>query len=685
MIPKFILWYIDPGTGFTIFSVGGWLIAFFVGILGMFGFFFKGIFRFFKKFKKIFFLILGLVIAGLIIKGVFMKPPTSTFDKKVIILGFDGLSPEIIEPMMAEGKLPNFAKLKERGSYRRLSTTNPSQSPVAWTGFATGKNPGKNGLFDFITRDPKTYKLDLSLSKMERGRPKNPIKAKCFWNYTSQKNIPTVVLTCPVTYPADKLYGRMISGMGTPDILGTEGTFTFYTSEELDQAKDIGGKVFHVRKSDLMVMNLLGPKVAVPGGKADNVKVPFKAAIVKDALVIEFQNQKTELKAGQWSDWQSVSFSIGPFTKAKGIFKFYLVSLEPELKLYISPINFDPRSPLFQISYPPAYSKELADALGLYYTQGMPMDTWAVNEGRLDEKPFLQIVDAVFRQTKARLDFELARFEKGVLFCYFETSDIIQHMFWRFLDPEHPLYEDNQQYKQIIYKHYQALDEVLGEVLQRLQPQDTLIVLSDHGFNTFRRAAHINSWLKANGYLEFSNPYADMGRELLIDVDWSRTKAYAIGFGGIYINQKGREEKGIVSPGEETDSLKKQIAQKLEKWMDDKYGQQVVHKVYLNEEIFEGPYASEAPDLYLGFNIGYRASWQTAMGAAPEGLMEDNLKKWSGDHLFDPALIPGIIFSNQKIVKDNPSILDVTPTILKVVGFDADTLRKEDFDGSPLF
>jgi len=681
---KFILWYIDPGTGFTIFSVGGWIIAFFVGILGMFGFFFKGIFRFFKKFKKIILVILFVLLLGAIIKGVFMKTATTQFTKRIIILGFDGLSPEIIEPMMKEGKLPNFAKLKEKGSYRRLSTTNPSQSPVAWTGFATGKNPGKNGVFDFIVRNPKDYKLDLSLSQMHRGKPQNPIKAKCFWNYTSLKNIPNIVLAHPVTYPADKLNGRMLSGMGTPDILGTEGTFTFYTSEESAVSPYAGGKVFYIRKSDIMVMHLLGPRIAGVGGKVDNLKVPFKATIDKDKLVIEFQNQKTELKPGTWSDWQSVTFSAGPFTKIKGIFKFYLVSLEPEFKLYISPINFDPRQPLFQISYPANYSKELAEALGLYYTQGMPMDTWAVNEDRLDEKAFLEIVDEVFSETKARLEYEMKRFEKGILFCYFETSDILQHMFWRYLDSQHPLYQDNPSYKEVIPKHYQALDKVLGYVLERLRPDDILIVLSDHGFNSFRRAVHLNTWLKENGYLVLANPYLDAGRELLIDVDWKKTKAYAIGFGGIFLNLKGREKDGIVEPAQQ-EALKEEISQKLLGWVDPKYNQKVINRVYKKEEIFQGPYSQDAPDLYVGFNLGYRASWQTAMGAAPEANIEDNLKKWSGDHLFDPALIPGILFSNQKITKDSPSILDIAPTLLKIVGFSDAELKKEDFDGEPLF
>ena len=684
-----MLWYIDPGSGMTILGAGGWIAAILVGFLGVISLFFKKIFRFFKKHKKLAALMIIIVVllaAVLAVKGAKMNRNISAFDKKIIVLGFDALSPQIMEPMMREGKLPNFSRLQEQGSYRHLSTTNPSQSPVAWSGFATGQNPGKSGVFDFIVRDPATYRLDLSLEKIEKGVPQRPIKAPCFWNYTSQEKVPTVVITCPVTFPPDKIGGRMLSGMGVPDILGTEGTFTFYTTEALDKDKYIGGKCFRVRKAPLIVMNLIGPRVAGASG-ADNVRVPFKAQINGKTAVIEFQKQKTQLTAGQWSPWQEVEFNIGLFRSIKGIFKFYLVSIEPEFKLYISPINFDPRQPFFKISYPESYSGELSGAIGLYHTQGMPMDTWAVNEGRLPEEAFLGQVDDILKEKRAMLDLELKRLDKGVLFCYFETVDTIQHMFWRYIDPQHPLYEKDapQKYRNMIETYYKALDEVLGEVLKQAGKDDTVIVLSDHGFGTFRRAAHINSWLKENGYLALKNPYAEEGAELLVDIDWPKTRAYSIGFGAVYINQQGREGKGIVAPGSETQKLKDEISAKLEKWTDYKYSQPVINKVYKREDIFWGDSSADAPDLYIGFNNGYRASWQTAMGGVPAGLIEDNLKKWSGDHLFDPSLVPGVVFSNKKINRDNPSIYDITPTILKVTGFSDEELKKCNFDGQPLW
>ncbi|MBU3912393.1 MAG: alkaline phosphatase family protein [Candidatus Omnitrophica bacterium] len=682
--------YIDPGSGFTISSLGTWLITFLFAFLCIFFLFFKKIFGFLKNFKRrVIIILLVIITLYLTITGVIMSKKEPQFDKKVIILGFDGLSPEIIEPMMREGRLPNFSRLKEQGSYRRLTTTNPSQSPVAWAGFATGQNPGKNGIFDFIVRDPRTYKLDLSLSSIEKGKPNRVIKSKCFWQYTSEEKIPSVIITCPVTFPPDKIYGRMLSGIGVPDILGTEGTFTFYTTESLNKNKDIRGKVFQVGKTPVMIMNLIGPKVAALGGKTDNVRIPFKIILQEDknSVIVEYQKHRFELKTSQWSDWKEVSFKLGLFRKVKGIFKFYLVETEPEFKLYISPINFDPRGPFFQISYPKNYSRLLADNIGLYYTQGMPIDTWAVNEKRLTEKPLLEQANEVLREKKAMLDFELNRFKKGILFCYFESPDIIQHMFWRYTDPEHPLYEENapREYKEMIQNWYKKMDDTLGSVIKRINKKDTLIILSDHGFNTFRRAVHVNSWLRKNGYLELKNPKAESGGELLMDIDWSKTKAYAIGFGAIYINQEGRERDGIVKPGKETELLKGALSQKLKEWHDEKHNKTVVNKIYKREEIFWGNYAHNTPDLCIGFNIGYRASWQTALGAAPKELIEDNLKKWSGSHLFDPSLMAGIIFSNKKITKESPSIYDITPTILEIIGYDEEKIKDGNFDGTPLF
>lgn len=681
-----ILGYIDPGSGFTLFSFGGWLAAILAGFLGFFLAFFRKIFNFLKKHRRFAIIIVISAILAVVCTNIFMKNQQTSFNCKIVILGFDGLSPKIVEAMMAEGKLPAFKKLAQTGSYRHLATTNPAQSPVAWSGFITGKNPGKHGIYDFVARDPKTYKLKLSLSDVADGRPKPVLKSKGFWHYTSEKRVPAVILECPMTFPAQALYGRMISGMGTPDILGTEGTFSFFTTEDLKAIKPIGGKVFHVNRSSVMVMHLTGPRIATLLGKTENTKIPFKATFKdRQTVTIEYQSNRFDLKTGEWSSWKDVTFNVGPLKRIKGILKFYLVETEPEFKLYVSPINLDPREPFFPISYPPTYSRELAEAIGPYHTQGMPMDTWSVNEKRIHEAAFLENTENLFKETKARLDFELNRFDKGVLFSYFEFPDIIQHMFWRYIDPKHPIYEKNDAYKKTIEEWYQKMDGVLSGVMEKISDDDILIVLSDHGFDTFRRSVHVNSWLKEQGYLALKDPEASLGRELLRDIDWPKTKAYSIGFGAVYINQKGREGQGVVAPGEETEQLKQDISGKMEHWLDDKYNERVIRKVYKKEEIFHGSYAKDAPDLFIGFNIGYESSWQTALGGVMPHLIEDNQKKWSGSHLFDPALIPGIIFSNRKIQSDAPSIYDIAPTILHIIGYRDEEIESLDMDGRPLF
>jgi predicted AlkP superfamily phosphohydrolase/phosphomutase len=682
------LGYIDPGSGFTFLNLGAWIIALLFGFFSFFILFFRKLLNFLKpnkKKSKVIFLF--MVIIGLAITGAVMNKTPSKFDKKIILLGFDGLSPDILEPLMRDNLLPNFSRLQKTGSYRHLSTTNPSQSPVAWAGLATGKNPAENGIFDFIARDPKDYSLHLTISNVQGGHPKKVIKSECFWQYASEVQVPTILINYPLTFPPEKISGKMLAGMGVPDVLGTEGTFTFYTTKELDSEKDIGGNVFHINKSSFMKLDLIGPRIFSFPGNPENVTVPFQVFLEedKDAALIKLQNNSFELKTGCWSAWKNVTFSLGMFRKMRGILRFYLVETQPEFKLYVSPVNFDPRAPFFPLSYPKDYSRKLTEDIGLYYTQGMPLDTWAVNEKRIPETALLEQAKEVLRTKTAMLNLELKRFKKGILFCYFGSTDTIQHMFWRYTDLKHPLYEEDatKQYQEVIKNWYIKMDAVLGEVLSNLNPEDTLIVLSDHGFSTFRRTVHLNSWLKKYGYLTLKDGVAS-GCGLFKDIDWSKTKAYAVGFGAIYLNQKGRERNGIVAPGAETEDLKEEIAQKLMAWHDEKDNAALINHIYKQQDLFHGRYKKDTPDLYLGFNTGYRASWQTALGDVPEELVEDNLKKWSGDHLFDPVLIPGVILSNKQINKENPSIYDLTPTILKIIGYSKEGLEKCSFDGKPL-
>ncbi|MHB9131010.1 MAG: alkaline phosphatase family protein [Armatimonadota bacterium] len=683
--------YIDPGTGYVLVGGLASLIALLASVFsvvllrvtGLLG----NLARAFRRIGRwVVVCIFAFLLLGIKSEDSFMIHLPHPVSGRVVILGMDGMTPDILEPLMRAGKLPHFAALQRQGGYRHLATTNPPQSPVAWTGFATGQNPGKHGLYDFIRRDPKTYKLTLATSNMQGSAFQPVVQAKRFWSYASEAGVESAILNCPITFPPDLIRGRMLSGMGVPDILGTEGTFTFYTSAPVDKT-DVGGRVVSVPYATQLTTDLFGPQRPVGGGQVDHVRVPLLVMMDHESKTVQLEIQggkRFTLAEGQWSDWQPVTFSLGMFKKIKGIMQFYLVETSPELKLYASPINFDPREPFFPIASPPGYAKELAEQVGLFATQGMPNDTWAVNEERMGYQPFLE---RVARNTDIRermLDLELARVRQGIVFAYFDATDVVQHMCWRFTDPQSVGYTPDSPYQESITVTYQRMDALLGHVMQQLGPQDVLLVLSDHGFGPFRRAAHVNAWLRDHSYLTLRNSQTT-GGELLADVDWSKTRAYAMGFGAIYLNQHGREAQGIVQPGKEADTLKAELIAKLSVWRDGRDGAAVISKVYNGETIFSGPYAAEAPDLFVGFQRGYRASWETALGAVPAQLLADNTKAWSGDHLFDPVLVPGILFANRPLAKAEPSMYDLAPTILHALGADDASLQQCDFDGEPLW
>ncbi len=661
--------YIDPGSGF-IFGQGllssAWVMA--LGLFGIFLFIFKFLFRFLRKFLFIFVVIALILAAG----GLLMHKNSPK--KKVIIIGIDAMDPNITEKLIQEGRLPNFSYLKASGTYSRLSTTNPSESAVAWTSFSTGLNPGGHGIFDFVMRDPNNYQLYLSLNEIDnngnRVRIKSRRKGKAFWEILSEHKIPSSIYYCPNTFPPQPLLGKMLSGMGVPDITGTMGTYSFYTTKALSEdSRNIRGKVIPVVfENGVINTQIYGPKISSGGGKTGESKVPLKILIRpgEKEIILYFQSNKIILKEKNWSNWERVSFNIGLFQKAHGIVKYYLKSISPELELYLSPVNFDPQRPPFPVSYPKGYSAKLAKKLGLFYTQGMPFDTWALTEDRLDEQAFLEHVDEILRENERILNEGLKDLKSGTFFYYFEVLDIVQHMFWRYLDSSHPLYEKNSEYQDTIYKYYGKVDKIVGSVLKKLDKDTVLIILSDHGFNSFRRAVNLNRWLLENRYL-FLKEGKGESSEFFENVDWPRTKAYSLGFGGIYLNKIGREYYGIVSEVE-AEKLKSEIANGLEAARDPQSGEKFISRVYFGENIFSGAYKNDGPDIFVGFNTGYRASWQTALGGVPAVFIENNNKKWSGDHLIDPALVPGVIWLNKKVELKSPSITDIAPTVLEQYG-----------------
>jgi predicted AlkP superfamily phosphohydrolase/phosphomutase len=599
--------------------------------------------------------------------------------RKVIVIGLDGFEPKIVEPMLEAGELPHLARLRAEGGYARLRTTYPAQTPVAWSTFATGTNPGGHGIFDFIRRDPKTYLPDLSFNRYEQKNAFLPPKAVNLrrgtpvWELLSRAGIPSTLVRFPCTYPPDNIRGRMLAGMGVPDLRGGLGTATFYSSAEQAQARE-SEHLVRVQADEMHAIktHLIGPRHPRTGADLTfDITLRLEPADKLAFLWSEGQPFMLELREGQWSDWLKVRFKTGMLQSVRGMVRFYLARTWPVFELYASPLNFDPDAPPFPISSPPEYARELREKLGDFYTAGMAEDHGGLNNERISEAAYLEQCERVLRERERMMLYELERVEEGLCFCLFDTPDRVQHMFWRFGSNGHQAHPNGtgSDFSRVIAEHYRACDAVIGNALRYADDQTLFIALSDHGMNSFQRGVHLNTWLHDHGLLALQpgvKPGAETG-DFLRSVDWSRTRAYALGLGGIYLNLRGREERGIVDASE-AEAVKRAIACGLLGLGDPARGQAAIRSVVTREQIYAGPYAAESPDLLVNFAAGYRVSWATARGKAPAGHFEDNLKKWCGDHLIDPALVPGVLFMNRAFRGAQASLTDLAPTILAALG-----------------
>jgi predicted AlkP superfamily phosphohydrolase/phosphomutase len=593
--------------------------------------------------------------------------------KKIIVIGLDGFEPKIAEAMMARGELPNLMKLREQGGYSHLKTTASAQTPVAWSTFSTGTNPGGHGIFDFLTRDPKTYLPVMALSRYEQKNafvlPKvvNMRRGTPFWDLLSAKDIESTILRMPCTYPPDKVKGRMLAGVGVPDLRGGFGTSTFYTTRTGHHVES-SEKVIPVDVKDGKITTyLIGPRE--PKTRSDfkfDIRIEIQKSENKIVITSQGQPEKLEVTLGKWSKWLKVKFKVGMMQSVAGIVRFNLRQLEPDFELYASPVNFETEEPLFPISSPQEYAHDLAMKIGRYYTSGMAEDHDGLNNERFDESAYLDQCHIVLRERRKMMEFELSRFEKGFFFCLFDTPDRLTHMFWRFTEPGHPANkgEDVSRYAKVIEEHYRECDEIVGEAMKHADPDTLVIVLSDHGMNSFQRGLNLNTWLYDNGFLALKTGCKPgEGGDFFQNVDWDKTKAYTFGLGGIFLNLKGREANGILS-ADEAEKVKDGIVSGLTGLVDPARSAVAIRSVARREQIYSGPFAGESPDLVVNFSEGYRVSWDTPLGGIPQGLFADNTKRWGGDHVIDPALVSGVLFMNRKFRSEAPSLVDLAPTIL---------------------
>jgi len=660
--------YIGPGAGFAFISSFIFLfIAIFIGFISIISWPVRALILFIKR-KKI--------------KG-------NSKVKRVIIIGFDGLDPDLCKKYIEEGKLPHITKLQKSGCFRPLQTTMPALSPVAWSTFATGVNPGKHNIFDFFTRDPKTYLPVLSSAKittLPRVIKIGPLhillgnstivellrKSQSVWSVLGKYKIFSTVLRVPITFPPEKFYGTCLSAMCTPDLRGTQGSFTLFTSKKTDISETEGSEVLITLKGNRFESKISGPVIKI-NGSDNTLAVILKGELDsrKHSVKLRIGNEIIKLTKGEYSPWVKLEFQAGVCRKIRGLARFLVTQIEPHLNIYMTPINIDPEKPSLPISHPYYYSICLAKLHGLFSTLGLAEDTWALNEGAIDEKAFLEQTYDIYDERKTLLLDNIKRNNEGLIVMVFDTTDRIQHMFFRYLSEDHPanIGKDIKAHKDAIEQVYIRANELIGQVMQKINDNDMLMVISDHGFKPFKWGINLNTWLWKEGYLVLKEGES-LGKQWFKNVDWSKTRAYAYGLAGIFINTHGREKSGIVHQGNDKNVLVSELKDKLEKFIDKTNSSNPIKRAILAHQHLYGPYLSEAPDLLIGYETGYRASWNCATGKITEEIIEPNTKSWSGDHCIDPQLVPGVFFSNWKLQEETPALMDIAPTVLDMFGID---------------
>lgn len=663
---------------------------------------------------------------------------TSHYWQKMVVLGFDGMDPDLVAQWMKEGKLPNLRRLAEQGGLYPLTTTHSAESPTAWASFATGVNPGKHNIYDFLVRDTSTYLPDLGMVRREparflfdyvpiaKPRLESTRGATSFWVTAGRAGVRSSILTVPVTFPPEQVpNGELLSGLPLPDIRGTMGTF-YYFATDLSRYEEGNTEFGGILKRLLMDpqeplvarTELVGPpnpivrnriqairnkgstlseadKRAIAGLEPqEDVRLPMTIRWNRTArtATVDVAGESVLLEPGKWSRWIDLEFRINFLVRVHGMAQMLLMNADNELQLYVSPVNWKPDNPPAPMSYPDSFAGDLFERVGYYRTLGWAEATWPLNEGRMDERTFMEDLYRAFDDRAQVILNRLDARDWDVLVGVIESTDRVQHMMWRLIDPKHPMYDAAlaARFGDSILRVYRRADDFVGEVLKRVDPGTPVLIVSDHGFHSWRKAVNLNTWLVQRGYMTLHGQQPGekklddlfAGGEFWENVDWSRTRAYAMGIGQIYFNLRGREAKGIVSPGAEARQLADELSASLLTMKDPDDGSPIIRAVYKRDDIYSGEFIANASELQVGMEDGYRVSWQTTLGGSPPGIVYANMKKWSADHGgYDFATTAGVLITNRRSSSETPSIMDIAPTVLKYFGIPV----PGDIDGKALF
>ena len=544
--------------------------------------------------------------------------------RRLIVLGVDGLDPNFVERHW--DALPNLRRLRDTEGFSRLATTTPPQSPVAWSTFSTGVDPAEHGIFDFVHRDPKTHEPVSSFAgilppahtlsigpwvlPLSKARVQSFRRGKTFWEILASRGVPVTLIRMPANYPPVPDAGHQLAGMGTPDLEGTFGTFTYYSDDPLDIARSVpGGRIVPVTPANNRVLlPVEGPPDTLRRDRSP-VNLTITADIDPEAAAARFQieDQQFILKQGEWSGWIRVRFPlIDHAASVSGMFRLYAQKLSGGIRIYRTPINADPYDPALPLSTPAGYAAEIASRIGPFYTQGIEEDTAAVRQSVFSLAEYLRQSRIVHQEHERLLRDALAHFHDGLLFFYFSEIDQDSHILW-------------QRHEAELLKTYRAVDHSIGEVLAQAAGAE-VIVMSDHGFAPFDYAFNLNTWLTRHGF---------------------GGQAYALGLNALYVNAKGTAERETI------------LARLIPRLEAEKPAVQTVSRV-------PPSWSPYAPDLIVGYAPGYRASWETALGEAPPDIIEPNNDAWIGDHCMAAESVPGVLFARRRV----PSLKALSTVII---------------------